>query len=375
MFISVVLPTLNEEESISECIDEIKECMEEMEKSHSGLGYEIIVVDSSTDRTPEIAKQKSAIVVKCDRRGYGRAYIEGFKRAKGDIIVMGDADGTYNFHQISDLVEAILRGADMVIGSRFKGKMERGAMNLLHRFGNRVLTNFLNRTFNLNISDSQSGFRAIKKSSLEKMNLRSDGMEFASEMIIEAKRMGMRIAEVGIEYRKRKGESKLRSFKDGWRHIRLMLLYNPHSFLIYPGIVLTIFGFVLMTILYLKGNVEEKSMHSFILGAIVLLSGLNSFVFGLMISAYSGVHGYTSSSISMKILSYHSLERELFLGIVLILSGILVGSYIVYKWVSSGYGSLSQMGPAIASLVLVSSGLLVIYSAFFMSMLLLEKGD
>jgi hypothetical protein len=180
---------------------------------------------------------------------------------------------------------------------------------------------------------------------------------------------------VGIEYRKRKGESKLRSFKDGWRHIRLMLLYNPHSFLIYPGIVLTIFGFVLMTILYLKGNVEEKSMHSFILGAIVLLSGLNSFVFGLMISAYSGVHGYTSSSISMKILSYHSLERELFLGIVLILSGILVGSYIVYKWVSSGYGSLSQMGPAIASLVLVSSGLLVIYSAFFMSMLLLEKGD
>jgi hypothetical protein len=288
---------------------------------------------------------------------------------------MGDADGTYNFHQISDLVEAILRGADMVIGSRFKGKMERGAMNLLHRFGNRVLTNFLNRTFNLNISDSQSGFRAIKKSSLEKMNLRSDGMEFASEMIIEAKRMGMRIAEVGIEYRKRKGESKLRSFKDGWRHIRLMLLYNPHSFLIYPGIVLTIFGFVLMTILYLKGNVEEKSMHSFILGAIVLLSGLNSFVFGLMISAYSGVHGYTSSSISMKILSYHSLERELFLGIVLILSGILVGSYIVYKWVSSGYGSLSQMGPAIASLVLVSSGLLVIYSAFFMSMLLLEKGD
>ncbi|MBO8183582.1 MAG: glycosyltransferase family 2 protein [Archaeoglobus sp.] len=370
MFISVILPTLNEEESISECIDEIREGIEKLNEVED---YEIIVVDSSTDRTAEIAKQKGAVVVRCDRKGYGYAYLEGFKVAKGDVIVMGDADGTYNFLQIPGLIKPILNGEDLVIGSRFMGKMEDGAMNFLNRIGNRLLTSFLNKTFKLSISDSQSGFRAIKKSALERLNLKADGMEFASEMIIEAFKKGLKVVEVGIDYRKRKGSSKLRSFKDGWRHLRLMLLYNPHSFLIYPGLILAVFGFLLMAVLYLRGNVEERSMHSFILGAIVFLSGLNSSLFGLMISAYSGIHGYSSSNLSMRVLSYHSLERELFVGIGLILAGILIGLYILHTWISSGYGSLSQMGLAVTSLVLISSGLTIVYSAFFMSMLLLER--
>ncbi len=368
--VSIILPTLNEEESISECIEEIKRVMDSLNKR---FRYEIIVVDSSSDRTPEIAEKMGARVLKSERRGYGFAYLKGFKAAKGDIIIMGDADGTYDFKQIPELLEPITDGADLVIGSRFKGEIEKGAMNLLHKLGNRFLTRSLNRFFGLDISDSQSGFRAIKKEALEKLELKSDGMEFASEMIVEASRKGLMIREVGIKYRKRKGRSKLRSLKDGWRHFRLMLLYNPHSLLIYPGIILTIFGLLLMVVLYIRGDVEQRSMHSFILGAIVFLTGFNSLFFGLMISAYSTIHRYSISKLALKILNYHSLERELAAGVLLIVAGIAAGAYIIHSWIASGYGSLSQMALAVASLVLVSSGLQVVYSAFFLSMLLLEE--
>jgi glycosyltransferase involved in cell wall biosynthesis len=371
MFISVILPTLNEEESISNCIDEIRRGIERLKLENPELDYEIIVADSSSDRTAEIASSKGAIVIRCDKKGYGHAYLEGFKVARGDVIVMGDADGTYNFLLVPDLVK-LLNEADLVIGSRFLGKMERGAMSTINRIGNAILTYFLNKTFKLSISDSQSGFRVIKRDALEKLSLKADGMEFASEMIIEASRKGLKVVEVGTEYRKRKGKSKLRSFKDGWRHLRLMLLYNPHS-LIYPGIVFTIFGFLLMLVLYLRGDVEERSMHSFILGAIAFLTGFNSLFFGLMISAYSTVHRYSTSSIALKILDYHSLERELAAGVLLIVAGILAGVYIIQSWIASGYGSLSQIALAVASLVLVSSGLQLVYTAFFLSMLLLER--
>jgi|Deesub1362B_J571_1020462.scaffolds.fasta_scaffold02206_4 glycosyltransferase involved in cell wall biosynthesis len=374
MLISVILPTLNEEESISECIDEVIAGMGFLKKELSTpFEFEIVVVDSSSDRTPEIAREKGARVIRCEKKGYGNAYLEGFKVSKGDIIVMGDADGTYDFKQIPELLKPLLDGEDLVIGSRFMGEIESGAMNFLHRLGNRILTFTLNRLFSLKISDSQSGFRAIKRNALERMNLRTDGMEFASEMIIEAFRKGLKVKEVGIKYRKRKGRSKLRSFKDGWRHLRLMLLYNPHSFLVYPGIILAVFGLMLMTVLYLKGDVEQKSMHSFILGAIAFLAGFNSFLFGMLVSAYSSIHGYSKSALAMKVLDYHSLERELLAGVILIFSGVMAGIYIVQNWIASGYGSLSQMALAVASLVLISAGLMVVYSAFFLSMLLLDR--
>jgi len=367
--VSIILPTLNEEESISECIEEIKKVMNSLNE----FQYEIIVVDSSSDRTPEIAEKMGAKVLRSEKKGYGLAYMMGFKAAEGDIIIMGDADGTYDFKQIPDLLKPIMNGVDLVIGSRFKGEIEKGAMNLLHKLGNRFLTSSLNRFFGLNISDSQSGFRAIKRMALEKLELKSDGMEFASEMIVEASRKGLKIREVEIRYRKRKGRSKLRSLKDGWRHLRLMLLYNPHSLLVYPGIAFTIFGLLLMVVLYLRGDVEQRSMHSFILGAIAFLTGFNSLFFGLMVSAYSTVHRYSTSNLALKILDYHSLERELAAGVLLIIAGIIAGAYIIHSWIASGYGSLSQIALAVASLVLVSSGLQLVYTAFFLSMLLLEE--
>jgi len=371
--VSVILPTLNEERAISKCIKEVKEGFINLKNKGYDLKLEIIVADSSTDRTAEIAGELGAKVIKVKEKGYGIAYLKGFDAAHGEIIVMGDADGTYDFRELDKLILPILKGeADFVIGSRFKGEIKKGAMSLLHRIGNRMLTFVLNWLFDLNISDAHSGFRAIKKSALEKLNLKADGMEFASEMFIEASKAGLRIKEVPIVYRKRIGKSKLHSFKDGWRHLRFMLLYKPYPLLIYPGLILTVFGFVLMLILYFRGNIEATSMHSFILGAIAFLTGFNSLLFGTIISAYSTVHGFTTSKLAQKILDYHSLEKEILTGIILVLAGALLGVRIVYTWVTSGFGGLSQFATAVSALVLISAGIQIIYSAFFLSMLLIR---
>ena len=361
--ISIILPTLNEEEAITRCIEDILCTLPEAE---------IIVSDSSDDRTPEIAKAMGAKVVRVDR-GYGRAYIEGFKHATGDVVVLCDADGSYNLKEVKKLLEPLLKGeADLVLGSRFLGKMEKGAMPLMHRIGNKLLTFILNRLFSMRVSDSHTGYRAIKKDVMRELDLKSDGMEFASEMLIKARARKLRIAEVPVEYRKRVGKSKLRRFRDGWRHLKLMLLYNP-KILIYPGILLSVFGLILMATLLIRGDVEKRSMHSFILGGLALLTGYSSFLFGLMISAYSTIHGLISSTLAEKFLNYHSLEKELAFGLVMILGGIALGLKIIYAWFSAGFGSIEQFSLAVISLILILAGIQTIYTAFFLSMLLLER--
>lgn len=214
--ISVVLPCRNEEKSIGICIEKINEILD-------GMDYEIIISDSSTDNSAEIAKRLGAKVVKHER-GYGNAYIEGFKHTEGDYIVMGDSDGTYDFLEIPRFLKKLDKGYDFVLGSRFEGKMEDGAMPWLHRHVGSPLFNFLIRgIYGVKITDSHSGFRAIRRDALQKLDLKSPGMEFASEMIINASRTGLRIAEVPITYRKRIGKSKMRSFRDGWRHVKCII--------------------------------------------------------------------------------------------------------------------------------------------------------
>ncbi|MEM3922327.1 MAG: glycosyltransferase family 2 protein, partial [Nitrososphaerota archaeon] len=231
--VSVIIPTLNEEETIGICIEKVMRVFKEC-----NIKGEIIVSDSSNDRTPEIAKSMGAIVVKPDRKGYGYAYMFAFKYAKGKYIVMGDGDDTYDFLEMPKLLEPLMNGnADLVIGSRFKGKIEKGAMPFLHRYiGNPLLTFFFNLFFKMSVSDVHCGFRAIKREALERLELKTDGMEFASEMLLEACKKGLRIEEVPINYYRRKNPvSKLRSFHDGWRHMKFMLLNAPEYLFLYPG--------------------------------------------------------------------------------------------------------------------------------------------
>lgn len=223
MKVSFVIPALNEEGIVGKTIKSIP--VDEIEEA--GYDVEIIVVNNnSTDNTAQEAKDAGATVFLEKNRGYGNAYIHGFKEATGDIIIMGDADGTYPLEQSMDFINYIVDdGSDFVIGSRFKGTIEKGAMPALHQYiGNPLLTKMLNILFNSEYSDTHCGMRAFTKDALHKMNLTAPGMEFAVEMVIEAREKNLNIKEIPISYKKRGGgEAKLSSFTDGWRHVKYML--------------------------------------------------------------------------------------------------------------------------------------------------------
>lgn len=223
MKVSFVIPALNEEGIVGKTIKSIP--VDEIEEA--GYDVEIIVVNNnSTDNTAQEAKDAGATVFLEKNRGYGNAYIRGFKEATGDIIIMGDADGTYPLEQSMDFINYIVDdGSDFVIGSRFKGRIEKGAMPALHQYiGNPLLTKMLNILFNSEYSDTHCGMRAFTKDALHKMNLTAPGMEFAVEMVIEAREKNLNIKEIPISYKKRGGgEAKLSSFTDGWRHVKYML--------------------------------------------------------------------------------------------------------------------------------------------------------
>jgi glycosyltransferase involved in cell wall biosynthesis len=218
--VSIVIPTLNEEEGIEEVIQAVLTALREL-----SISGEIVVADSSTDRTPDIARNHGAIVTEPERKGYGAAYLDGFAKARGDIIAMGDADTTYDFTELPKLIRTMQEtDADMVIGSRLDGEILPGAMPPLHQYvGNPMLTRMLNTLFGAEFSDTHSGFRVFTREALDAINPQTTGMEFASEMLIGAAREDLSVEEVPITYHPRVGNAKLESFRDGWRHIRYMI--------------------------------------------------------------------------------------------------------------------------------------------------------
>lgn len=236
--VSVVLPCLNERAGVVACIAEAQAAL-----SEAGLTGEILVVDNgSTDGSGELAKAAGARVVEEPRRGYGQAYRTGFEAARGRFIVMGDADGTYDFGDIGRFIGGLQDGADLVMGSRLKGQIDPGAMNWLHRYiGNPFLTRVLNFLFGTRVSDSHCGMRAFRREQLPELALRSTGMELASEQLVRSGKLGLTITEIPIEYRARVGESKLATFPDGWRHLRLLFAHvSPERIFVPAGIVLLV---------------------------------------------------------------------------------------------------------------------------------------
>ncbi len=368
--VSVVLPAMNEEQTIGRCIQAIQRAFQ----AH-GMKGEIIVADSSTDRTPEIARSMGAIVVHPEERGYGNAYLTGFRCARGAYIVIGDADDTYDFSELPALVDPLRKNADLVIGSRFSGEIQPGAMTWLHQYlGNPILTWLLNRIFHTNFTDTHSGFRAIRREALEQLNLCSPGMEFASEMLVAATRAHLRIEEVPIHYAPRQTPSKLHSFADGWRHVRFIMLLEPIQFFVVPGLIFAVIGIVLIGLLAM-GTVEAHT-HSIILGGFLLVGGTQALLSGALVNVYSVIHGYgVRGRFTDTILKYHNLERLLLLGGVLIAVGIIIGFSIITEWIQSGYGSLSQIVNAIISLSSISIGIQIIFFAIFVSMMRMNLAE
>src|SRR4051794_19981988 len=237
--VSVVLPCLDEMGSIVQCVTGAQRALDQ-----AGLAGEVIVVDNgSCDGSGELAEAVGATVLREHRRGYGQAYRAGFAAARGRYIVMADSDGTYDLGDIPRFVAELEGGADFVIGSRLRGKIQEGAMPWLHRrIGNPLLTWILNRFFGTRVSDAHCGMRAFRRDVLPLLRLRSAGMELASEQIVRAGKLELRIREIPIEYGAREGTSKLSTFNDGWRHLRLLLVHSPTWLFVLPGLALFVLG-------------------------------------------------------------------------------------------------------------------------------------
>lgn len=356
MDVSVIIPSLNESETIGTCIEKVKVVFSKYE-----LDGEIIVADNSDDSTLKIARSLGAIVVTPDRRGYGYASLYGFKHAKGKYIVIGDADDTYDFLEMPRLLEPLVKGeADFVIGSRFKGEIKKGAMAWLHKYvGNPVLTGFLNLFFKAGISDAHCGFRAIKRDALEKMSLGSHGMEFASEMIIEAARAGLRMREVPVTYYPRKGgNSKLSSFSDGWRHLRFMLLYAPTYLFEYPSILLFSLGVFLMASALLNLNIGfTPRTNSMIAGSLLTLVGYQVFFFGTFTKMIQG--GSLPKSFT--------LERGATAAILIFAVGFAWTVKLVSEFIGSGVSPPVEQ--SIIGFSLMILGLQTFFSSFMLSII------
>ena len=368
--ISVVMPSMNEENTIRTCIQKALSVFEQY-----GLDGEIIVVDNSTDRTAEIARSMGAEVIG-PVKGYGNAYLIGLENAKGDYIAIADADNTYDLLELPKFLDPLMKDeADFVIGSRLKGDIKKGAMPWLHQYiGNPVLTWLLNMLFKADISDAHCGMRAFTRDALDRMCIKTHGMEMASEMVIEAADKGLRIMEVPITYHVRDAPSNLRSFQDGWRHIRFMMLYRPVPFLVVPGVFVFLLGMLLTATIMLKGNIEQNRMHSLILGSMLLLIGSQTITTGIYMKAYGFVHGMYKSNNEFikKILDYHSLERDLVAGALMVATGIFIGFNVISTWVQSGYGPMLEIGSAVLAMLFGAIGLQIIFTSIFLSVLMLD---
>lgn len=365
MKVSVVMPTKDEEENIGQLVKECREVIPDCE---------IIVVDDSDDRTPEIAKKLGCKVLR-RVRGYGRAYIEGFKAAEGDYIVTLDADGSYSPREIPKLLEPLIKGeADFVIGSRLKGKILPGAMPWLHRYiGNPLLTFIMNLLFKTRISDAHSGMRALTRDALRKLNLKSPGMELATEMIVDAKRKGLRIAEVPITYYPRNGESKLRSFRDGWRHLRFMLLLSPDVVFLIPSFLLLISGLVLLGYVMIF---EPIRTHSLVLASLLIVLGIQVLFFGISSKIYSYNLGLVEEGRLIRFFSRYSvLEEGILTGLIMTAAGIVLGYRIVGLWFGKGLGELNQLNYAVLSFLLITVGVQIIFNSFFVSSLVIHREE
>ena len=369
--VSVVIPCLNEADNIERCVRTAAEVMERFD-----IRGEVVVADNaSEDESAELASAAGARVVHENRRGYGSAYLAGFSAARGRYIVMADADLTYDFEEIPRFVEHLEAGADLVMGDRMDN-IQPGAMPWLHRYvGNPVLTGVLNVFFRTGVSDAHCGMRAVRRDVLPRLDLRTTGMEFASEMVIRASKEKLDIREFPIEYHPRGGESKLSSFRDGWRHLRFLLVHSPTHLFIVPGSLLALLG-AIISLVSLSGIEvfgREWQLHSMIGGALALVLGFQVLALGLCAHAYGTYFMGEKDPWFDRMRARYRLEHGLMLGGTVFAAGAIVALVIVATWVQRGFGALAEERLMVLAASLIIVGVQIFFSSFLLSILGLRR--
>jgi hypothetical protein len=372
--VSVVIPCLNEADSIATCVQRAVDVLE-----REGLRGEVVVADNgSDDGSSALAREAGARVVTEPRRGYGSAYRAGFSAAHGRYIVMADADLTYDFDDIPRFVEELKGGGDLVIGDRMDN-IHPGAMPWLHRYvGNPVLTGLLNAFFRTGVSDAHCGMRGVRREALPRLDLRTTGMEFASEMVIRAAKENLDIRQFPIEYHPRGGESKLSSFRDGWRHLRFLLVHSPTHLFLVPGALMALLGLLVMLTVLVQLDILGRvwQIHTMLAGSLLLVVGVQVVSLGLCAHAYGTYFMGERDPWFDRMRSRFRLEHGLLAGGAVMLVGVVIAGVVLLEWINRGFGNLSEQQLAVAAATLVIVGIQIFFSSFLLSILGLRRpGD
>ncbi len=373
--VTVVMPCLDEARTVGRCVGKAV-----AELQRLGVRGEVIVADNgSTDGSPDLARAAGARVVHVERRGYGSALQAGIAAARGRYIIMGDADDSYDFSNLGPFVERLRAGYELVMGNRFRGGIRPGAMPWHHRyFGNPVLTGILNLFFRTPIGDAHCGLRGFRKDAYLRLGLTTPGMEFASEMVVKATLHGQKITEVPtvLSPDGRDRPPHLRSFRDGWRHLRFLLLMCPLWLYLIPSALLLGAGLGLMIWLAPGPRAVGQvvlDVHTMLLGCLLVLLGYQT----LWLGAYAKIHGWTSGlfppdGLSRWLASRLSLERGILAGAGLLLAGLALNLWLVWAWAVRDFGPLevtTTLRFALWGCLLMVLGVQTINASFFLSML------
>ena len=372
--LSVLMPCLNEAETVGACIDKARSFLD-----RTGIRGEIIIADNgSTDESRSIAIEHGARVVEVVERGYGCALAGGIKAAEGVYVIMGDADESYDFLSLEPFIEKLREGYELVMGNRFQGGIEPKAMPPLHRYlGNPVLSGIGRLFFHSPVGDFHCGLRGFDKAAIEGLDLRATGMEFASEMVVKATQKGLRIVEVPTTLSPdgRSRAPHLRSFRDGWRHLSFLLLNSPRWLFAYPGIVLASAGLLVMLIEIIKGPFKIGSitfeMNTLLIAALMFILGIEVILYALYLKVYAVCTGPLPETRRIGgFLDWFSLEKGLLIGSVPTLIGIAALVYAFLFWESKSFGQLvpSQiMRITIPSVSVTVVGITLVFSSFLLA--------
>jgi glycosyltransferase involved in cell wall biosynthesis len=373
--LSVLMPCLNESQTLGTCIRKARTTIEKL-----GIRGEIIVADNgSTDGSPAIAEALGARVIPVSARGYGSALRAGIDAARGELVIVGDCDDSYDFTQLADFVNKLDEGYDLVMGNRFKGRIQPGAMPVLHRFlGNPGLSWLGRLFFKCPVGDFQCGLRGFRKDAIDKLNLRTLGMEFSTEMVVKATLFRLRIAEIPtvLSPDGRDRPPHLRTWRDGWRYLRFLLLYSPRWLFLYPGMILFLMGFAISAWL-LPGpqtiGAVTFDYHTLLFAAMAMLVGFQSINFAAFSKIFATTEGLLPEDPRLnRLYRCITLEVGLFIGILLIAVGAGFWIFGLNYWSGHHFGPLDPdktLRIVIPGLVAVTLGMEIVLSSFFISVM------